>query len=1018
MNYFESMMKKIIISGLLVALFSVSGKAQHTMIFTNRDVLFDQGKELFSEHKFAASYRNFDEFLKKTDPAVQAGQIEEAKYYLAANAFELRQDDASVQLINYLEQCPTTPFRDETNAMLGTLVFEKKDYVKALTYFEQVKGNHLGRSERINFMFNKGYASIETKNYKQAAGIFTELKEMKTRYTLSATYYSAYAQYCLGNYTEALPEFLKLEDNPAYKNIVPYYIVQIYYAQKEYDKLSDRTESLLKNNPESKNNAEIYRIAGEMAYRKGDYAKAITYLRNYEKLFPQVLRNDMYLLGMSYFETKDYINAVQYLSKTTTEKDEMSENAYLHLGNAYVRLNDLTNARLAYEASIRTNFNKSVREEALFNYALSSYETTSAFGESVSAFEQYLSEFPDSKYTDRAYDYLATVYMTTKNYDAAYQSILKIKSPNAKLTETKQYLLYQIGTEAFAQNNMGKAIEYFSLSLKSSSMGRYSAECRYWRAESYYRTNLPEQAVTDLKAFFTNPYSRLSANKVAANYALAYAYFSLKNYPEALSWFLKYVDAESNEGATTYPDAMNRIGDCYFNARSFAKAQAYYSKAASVSPNTADYAMFQAAYVSGLQKNYNGKIAKLEDLISKYPKSEYTDDALYEMGRAYLMMENNTKAIETYNRLLDNQPTSDLARKAALETGMIYFNVKEYDKAITAYKKVISTYPGTEESFTALESLETVYIDTNDVPAYLAYTKTLGLKISNSTAAREDSISYIASERQYMNGSYPQAITGMQNYLNKFCPGGRYCTTAMYYLADSYYRTEDKANALKAYGELLKITGNQYTEEATIRCAEIAYDQKDYKTALNYFKELQTVGQTTENKNIGRLGVLRCSNFLNDYQTTITIVNEIMADQHSSGELKSEAMYNRAKAYLALNKQEEAAGDLKVLAKDTRNVNGAESKYLLANLYFEQGKMAEAEAEVMDFAKKNTPYQFWLARSFVLLADVYIKQNNDFQAKQYLISLQKNYKIEDEIQPMITERLNAISLREKQTIIN
>lgn len=1017
MNYFESMMKKVIVTGLLIMLFTLSGMAQHTLIFTNRDMLFNQGKELYSEHKFAASYRNFDEYLKNTD-AVQAGQIEEANYYLAANAFELRQDDASVQLINCLDKYPSTPFRDQVNAMIGTLVFEKKDYVKALTYYEQVKDNHLGKSRRIDFLFNKGYASLETKNYKQALVIFTELKGLKTRYALSATYYYAYAQYSLGNYAEALPEFLKLEDNPAYKNIVPYYIVQIYYAQKEYDKLSDRTESLLKNNPDNKNNAEIYRIAGEMAYRKGDYAKAITYLRNYEKLFPKVLRNDMYLLGMSYFETRDYINAVQYLQKTTTEKDEMSENAYLHLGNSYVKLNDLTNARLAYEASLRTNFNKSVREEALFNYALSSYETTSAFGESVSAFEQYLAEFPDSKYTERAYDYLTTVYMTTKNYDAAYQSVLKIKSPNAKLTETMQYLLYQIGTEAFAQNNMGKAIEYFTLSLKSSSTGKYSAECRYWRAESYYRTSLPEQAITDLKAFFTNPYARSSANHVMANYALAYAYFSLKNYPESLSWFLKYVDAESNEGATTYSDALNRIGDCYFNARSFAKAQAYYTKAASVSPNTADYALFQAAYVSGLQKNYTAKISKLENLISAYPKSEYTDDALYEMGRAYLMMENNTKAIDTYNRLLDNQPSSDLARKAALEIGMIYFNIKEYDKAIAAYKKVISTYPGTEESFTAIESLETVYVDINDVSSYLAYTKTLGLKISNSTAVREDSISYIASEKQYMNGNYPQAITGMQNYLTKFCPGGRYCTSALNYLADSYYRTDDKANALKQYQELLKITGNQYTEEATIRSAEIAYDQKDYATALNLFKQLQTVGQTTENRNIGRLGVLRCSNLLNDYQTTITIVNEIMADPHSSEELKSEAIYNRVKAYLALKKNAEATADLKVLAADTRNENGAEAKYLLANLYFEEGKMTEAESEVMDFAKKNTPHQFWLARSFVLLADVYIKQNNDFQAKQYLISLQKNYKNADKIQTMISDRLNAISQREKQTIIN
>ena len=1010
-------MRKIIVLSILFVFFSMSGNAQHSLIFTNQDVLFNQGKELFSENKYAASYRSFEEFLDKADP-IQAGQIEEARYYLAANAFELRQDDAVALLKNQLDKYPSTLFLDETNAMIGTLFFEKRDYPQALIYYNKVDEKHLGTHERVDFMFNKGYADMETKNFTQGFILFKELKGMDTRYNISAAYYYAYCQYSLGNYAEALPDLLKLEDNEAYKNIVPYYIVQIYYAQKDYDKLSERTEKLLKNNPDNKNNAEIYRIAGEMAYRKGDYTKAITYLRSYEKLFPKVLRNDMYLLGMSYFQMKDYLYAVEYLSKATTEKDEMSENAYLHLGNAYVKLYDLNNARLAYEASLRTTFNKTVREEALFNYALTCYETTSAFGESVKAFEQYLNEFPDSKYTDKAYDYLSSVYMTSKNYDAAYQSILRIKTPTARFRETKEYLLYQIGTEAFARNNISRAIDYFTLSLKSSSTGKYSAECQYWRAESYYRTKRPELAIIDLKAFFSNSYAKSSVNLVIANYTLAYAYFTRKSYTESLNWFLKYVDTEPNDGASTYSDALNRIGDCYFISRSFAKAQAYYTKAAKVSPNTADYGLFQAAYVSGLQKNYTAKVSKLESLISQYPKSEYVDNALYEEGRAYLMMDNNAKAIETYQRLLDAQPASDMARKAALEIGMVYFNEKEYDQAIAAYKNVISKYKGTEEAFTALESLETAYIDSNDVASYLAYAKTLGIKMSNSAVNREDSITYIASEKQYMSSSYPKAIIGMQSYLNKFCPGGRYCTMAQYYLADSYYRTDDKVNAMKAYQELLKIKGNQYTSEATLRCAGIAYDQKDYTTALGYFKDLQTVGQSLENKNIGQLGVLRCSNFLNDYETTISIVKEIMADPHSKDELKSEALYNRAKAYLALKKQDEAEADLKILATETRTANGAEAKYLLANLYFEESKTKEAEAEVMDFAKKNTPHQFWLARSFVLLADVYIKDNNDFQAKQYLLSLQKNYTVADEIQTMITDRLNGISLREKQTIIN
>ena len=269
-----------------------------------------------------------------------------------------------------------------------------------------------------------------------------------------------------------------------------------------------------------------------------------------------------------------------------------------------------------------------------------------------------------------------------------------------------------------------------------------------------------------------------------------------------------------------------------------------------------------------------------------------------------------------------------------------------------------------------------------------------------------------------MNANYTQAITGFKSYLSNYCAGGRYCTNAQYYIADSYYRINEKENALTAYKALTLISSNQYIQEAYTRCAEITYDKKDYAASLQYFKQLQMVAQSTEKRNVARLGVLRCSYFLNDHQTTVNIAGEIIADAKSDAAVKAEARYNRAKAYIAQNQTSMATADLKMLATDTRTENGAESKFLLANLYFEQNNLKDAETEIMDFAKKNTPHQFWLARSFVLLADIYIKQNNDFQAKQYLLSLQKNYTTADEIQGMITERLNGIATRESQTTVN
>lgn len=1010
-------MKKILLIHLLLLALVSNAWAQHSLYYTNADVLFNKGKELFVQQKYPASVRNFEAYLS-TAVSAPAGQIQEAEYYLAAAAFELRQTDAAEMLSSYLEKHPYTPFHGQTNAMLGTLQYEKKKYPQALKFFNEVDTKHLSDKDKADLLFRKGYSLLETKSYPQALQLFQQLKGMNTRYDASATYYYAYTEYCSGNYAVALPEFLKIEKSPAYQNIVPYYIVQIYYAQKDYEQLNDRAETLLKNNPTNKNNAEVYRILGEIAYRKHDYAKAISNLKNYEKLFPQVLRNDMYLLGLSYFQQKDYKNTVTYLSKVTTANDEMTENAYLHLGNSYVRLNNISNARMAYEASIKTNFNKSVREEALFNYALTTYQTNAAFGESIKAFEQFLSEFPASKYTDKAYDYLASVYLTTKNYEAAYQSIVKIAAPNEQLVETKEYLLYQLGTESFTLKNLQKAIEYFTLSLQSSTTGKYSAECLYWRAESYYRTNRAQKCVEDLNAYFRNANAKTSVNRIVANYALGYGYFTQKKYSDALTWFLKYVESETSSGISSYPDAMNRIGDCYFNARNFDLAENYYSRAAQISPKVGDYALFQSAYVAGLQKKYNEKVSKLEKLLANYPKSEYTDNALYEMGRAYLLSDESQNAISAYKRLLEKQPKSDLARKASLEIGMIYFNENNFEQAIAAYKKVIATYPGSEESFTALESLEAVYVEINDVPAYLAYTKTLGKTIRTYTASREDSLSFIAVEKQYMSGKYAQAIPVLQKFLEKFCPGGKYCSTIQYYLADCYYRSNDKENALLAYQNVLTTTGNRYSEEAALRCAEMTFDKKEYAKAMPYFKQLQTQAQNTANRNVGRLGVLRCSYFLNDHQSTLAIANEIIADAHSDEELKNEARFNRAKAYIALTQTAEAVPDLKIIAAETRTASGAEANYLLANIYFEQGQLLDAETQVLDFAKKNTPHQFWLARSFVLLADTYIKQNNDFQAKQYLLSLQKNYLTADEIQTMITDRLTAIAERESKTIIN
>ena len=57
-------------------------------------------------------------------------------------------------------------------------------------------------------------------------------------------------------------------------------------------------------------------------------------------------------------------------------------------------------------------------------------------------------------------------------------------------------------------------------------------------------------------------------------------------------------------------------------------------------------------------------------------------------------------------------------------------------------------------------------------------------------------------------------------------------------------------------------------------------------------------------------------------------------------------------------------------------------------------------------------YDYWIAKSFILLADVYVKTNNEFQAKHTLQSIIDNYDGADLV-TIAHEKLNAINNAEK-----
>ena len=405
-------------------------------------------------------------------------------------------------------------------------------------------------------------------------------------------------------------------------------------------------------------------------------------------------------------------------------------------------------------------------------------------------------------------------------------------------------------------------------------------------------------------------------------------------------------------------------------------------------------------------------------MLTDYPRSDYADDAMYDIGRAYVLTQQNDAAIAAYNRVLERFPRTNVARKAALEIGMLYANNNDTENAIAAYKEVVNKYPSSEEAKVAIESMQTIYVDNNRINEYLAYRESIaGSTISTVKKSLEDSLNFAAAERLFMRENYKEATASFKNYLTNYCDNQTLnCIAAQYYLAESYYKTGLKDNALTHFAHLTQLTGNPYQEDALLRCAEITYEQQDYTQALDYFGQLREAAGSKENKNIARIGELRCSYALKLYNKTILAANDLLDDASTDAAIVREARYCRAKSYIGADEALLANDDLQELSQDLRHEMGAEAKYLYAEQLYNSAQYTSAENEIMDFIDKNTPHQYWLARAFVLLADIYVATGDDFQAKQYLLSLQNNYRADDDIESMIESRLLGISERETEQV--
>jgi TolA-binding protein len=460
-------------------------------------------------------------------------------------------------------------------------------------------------------------------------------------------------------------------------------------------------------------------------------------------------------------------------------------------------------------------------------------------------------------------------------------------------------------------------------------------------------------------------------------------------------------------------DALNRIADCYFISMDYQTSIQYYDRVIAFGNLDADYAMYQKGFALGLMNDNRGKVDVLTALTVKYPQSAIVPTAIFERGRAYQVLEDYTKAEADFNSVITDYQNSALVPRAILQLGLLYYNLNQNEKAIAQYKKVIENYKSSPEARYALTGLKNTYTEINDVEAYFTYLKTLD-GYGNVDMSQKDSLLYTSGENLYITAKYDRATEVFTSYLSEF-PEGSFRINAKFYLAECLKLSEKPDEALKLYEEVAAEPNNQFLEQSLLASSEILFKQEEFEEALEYFRKLEMIAVNDVNKLTALKGQLQSASFIGDAQNTIAAADKITVLPNIPEELIREAVFMRAKANYSLSKFDDAINDFRKVGTEVTSMEGAESKYRIAELLLKQNKTAESERVITEYIDQKTPHQYWMARVFLLLADISQQKGDLLQARVTLQSLRDYYEIEnDGILDEVKSRLSALEEKKQQ----
>lgn len=1017
------------ITFVLLAIFlglSLNLSAQKTAIYSDAELSYKRGMSFYDKGLYGQAQMEFKHALEQVR-AVSSGDAnllkEKSELYYARTAVRLEQEEGEKLVLDFIRRYSPSAIANEAKLEIAHYYYNDQKYEEALQFYELINPNDLGTKARTEMQFKQAYSYFVRKKNKKAKALFKTIKEEPSEYYHPANYYYGMCSFFDNEYTEALNSFETANETKKYNRVVPYYIAQIYFAEGKMDKVISYGKNALETNNTLRNRKEINLLVGQAYFEKKLYTNALPYFDAFTDDGGEVRAEDLYQIGFAQYKSGRYKKAIKNFEGLGAANSELGQSAMYYLADCYLKTGKKQSARTAFGKASRMNFNKTLQEEALFNYAKISYEVNNQ-KEALNAIQKIK---PESKYYNEAQVILSNLLLNTRDYASALRTIENMPNKTSKIRKTYQKVAYLRGLQLYLDGDFQEAERHLNLAISKPADTRTTALAYFWLGEMAHKEQNFTESISKMDDFLAKASGLPLPDESSvhtANYTQGYNYLKRNNFNKAAGYFVKTVEGLKNNfkyldndyiKKQVYPDALLRAGDGFFKKNRYADASKYYKEVIQKKYSGFDYALYQSAIIDGLKGDAVDKIVGLEDLIENYPNSLYADDALYSLGITYFEIGKNDLAQRNLFKLVTKyKGRSDLINDGLLRLGLIAYNNNDSSKALNYYKQIFANNPSKDEEKEALAAIEEIYVDQGEPEKYFAFLESI--PGYDASTAEKDALNYKAADAQYRQGEYAKAIKGYSKYIKRF-PSGRSIIEAYYNRAESNAILKNYDAALVDYDWVFRKGNSEYFGKALFKAAEIAYNhQEDFQKAYTYYSSLAGVAQSEDQKLDAQLGALRAAWRLKQADAVYQAGQSVSTNNKASKEQKTNAYFYMAKMALDQKNYSTAAENFREVITLSKNELAAESRFQMAYIAYIERDLSQAKILIDLIYKEGGGYEYWLARTVLLQSDIYAEQGDIFNAKATLEGLIDGYKGDQSIIDSAKAKLAKLQGEESPTV--